>query len=278
MTINQVGQMLELAKSSNLHAVVYGNEGVGKTSFCKHKFPNAMIILASELNDNNLLFLKSAFETNSVIIIENLTHIHLNFLLPILNNRTILGRSLNNFFIITAREKIDIPNSLPIPFTPPSSSAWLEWAKNNKIHPSIIEALNYKDLLEIHKPRDLEALSKVLHNGVSSELMEPVLKSFLGDDSDTIEFLKSLELGNERTTLESGQTTNSEPHVNTLNRFDIQSSFYGKKNKNNNLKDEDTYEHLKVLLEEEESWNELSDLLERKDIQAIIDSKLRKLI
>jgi hypothetical protein len=270
VTINQIEQMLDLAKKSNLHSLVYGSEGIGKTSFCKQKYPNALVILANELNDNNLLFLKSAFDVNDVIILENITLESLNFLLPILNNRTIMGTKLKTFFILTARENIEIPNSLPIPFVGTSSLAWTEWAMENSISSVIIEAFKHKDLLETHRPRDLEALSSLLNNKIPNDLLDPILQSFLKNDIQTIDFIKnSLLQGQPAPTIKS--------NGDKLGRFDIQGVFNNSKvNKRDN--DSDTLEHLKILIDEEQSLKELNSLLEDKNIRKIIDDKLRKVI
>ncbi|MCV6609052.1 MAG: hypothetical protein OIF32_12640 [Campylobacterales bacterium] len=277
MTINQIGEMLDLAYNSNLHGQVFGVEGVGKTSFCKQKFSNSIIILSNELNDNNLLFLKSAFETNHVVIFENITVENLNFLLPILNNRTIMGKDLKNFFIVTSRERIDIPNSLPVQFIQPSSVAWLEWAKQNQIHPAILDAINHKDLLELHKPRDLEALSFVLRNKVSTDLVDSILTSFLGNDIETIEFIKSSFFSGTSST--PSMTPQFQQESNSLNRMNIQDYMNGGKVQNvENNEDMDIIEHLRVLIDEPESQAEIDALLKKDNIKKAIDNELRKII
>lgn len=272
MTIKQMNEMLELAKDSGLHSLVYGREGVGKTSFCRQKYPEALVILQNELHDNNILFLKTAFETNHVIILENITEGNLAFLVSILNNRTILGKKLDNFFIITAREKIDIPNTLPIEFLPPSSVAWLDWAVKNDIHPAIIEAINSKDLLEGHRPRDLEALSNILKNDISNDLLDPIVTSFLKHDLETVELIKNYFLKEGHRP--AAQTANKP----SFDRFDIQSMYEDRSEKSSFTDKDGTLEHLKVLLNEPHSEFELSELLEQKDIKKIIDDALRKII
>lgn len=268
MTFKQISSLLDLAKSSDLNAIVYGTEGIGKTSFCKDKFPNSIVILPSELNDSNLAYLKSVFDTKKVIIFENLSNDNLLFLLPILNNRTILGTQITNFFIITARMELAVPNSIPIFFQNPSSVSWLDWAKENGIHTSIIKAIENKDLLESHKPRDLQSLSKILTNNVPKDLLDSILVSFLKNDIESIELIKN-DILNSPQTQERVEILHEERTVIPISQEET---------RNYNNKDEKKLHELRDLLNNEGKQMELNLLLERKEIKEIIDAYLREVI
>ncbi|MGP1561421.1 MAG: hypothetical protein ACTTIC_04950 [Helicobacteraceae bacterium] len=190
MDFLELKRLLTLAHKAGLSAQVTGKEGTGKTHFCKEIFQDAVVILAYELNVNNLIFLKSVFETGKTVIFENLTEQELPFIAPIITNKVLYGKPLSNFFIVTSRFRLELAKTFYINFTNQGSVAWLKWASANGINKLVIKAIENKDLLKEHKPRDLESLSKILGAGVAPDLLETVLRTFLQDDYESIELIK----------------------------------------------------------------------------------------
>lgn len=191
MTQKDIEILLNLAKNSGLNALVYGNSGIGKTSFCQALFVKSAVVLPVELNENNLVYLKSVFEAKEIIIFENIGKKELDFLRPILTNRVLFSKNLNNFFIITSTEKHFLPKTLPILFEAPSTLSWLDWAKENKINPSLVEAIKNQDLLKLHTPQTLESLSRLLNQNIPKHLLEGILEEFLATDKSSISTIKN---------------------------------------------------------------------------------------
>ncbi|MDR0747682.1 MAG: hypothetical protein LBE89_07305 [Helicobacteraceae bacterium] len=160
----------------------------GKTSLCAAVAKNASIIHDQELSDLNLL---RSLASHGVVIVENLTVKGREFLLPYLSDISTSAVPINAVFLITTNEDITIKDCAVITLDKITPEHWILWARQNHIHPAVIEMIeNDPPLFDRKSPKILELLSKLLDTKPDKQYLPLLIGAYADEFKEAL--LKSL--------------------------------------------------------------------------------------
>ncbi|MGE4295765.1 MAG: hypothetical protein AB7E49_08705 [Campylobacterales bacterium] len=192
MMHEEAALLAQTALKAGLDLAVFGPEGCGKTTLCRQLSPQAPILHAQELSNENLSLLHARIANAPAVIIENADGKTAQFLKPFLATRTLLGARFECQFLITSVEALPLEATAKIRLAPIETTAWLLWARQNRIHPALRALVeNDERTLLRHPPRRLEALSRLLSARPSGRSLRAAIVSVLGDDETALVALLS---------------------------------------------------------------------------------------
>jgi len=285
--------LLELAQSTGIPILLFGQEGTGKTGLCRKTFPESRIVTEEELRSGGLSLLNSLTKVTKTIIFENLSEETLGMIWPVILNKSLYGERLETFFIFTARNDYRHFDSgwIKAELALPEPNEWLQWAQPEGIHPLVTTMVTEYDALHKFRIRDLETLSKLLHKGVPGELLDSVIGPLIGFNEEimaiirggyeeSIDFEKVISLG-EQEFINRIKQTNSE-NIDRFNQTLLQEIRFDEsiitKDKLiayiSSMETRKSLELLSGLLESESSFDYLNELLEDPAIKQKIDTML----
>ncbi|MDR3347361.1 MAG: hypothetical protein LBN32_01970 [Helicobacteraceae bacterium] len=179
--------LLENLLKAKVDVIIQAEKGRGKTALIRKVRKNAPILHARELKEEYLGMLRSIAADNETIAIENASSATAEFLAPILATRAVLGMAFDTHFLITTRENITLDGVCKIALDPISADDYIDYAEQNQIHPSIINAIkNDENIFSRHLPSDFNTLSKLLYSRLDERYVELCISAIVGDDGDLI--------------------------------------------------------------------------------------------
>ncbi len=284
--------ILEIGRSTGLPVLLYGPEGTGKTGLCRRLFPEARVMLEEELRSGGLSLLNSLTKLTQTVIFENLSEEAVALLLPAVTNRTLYGETLNTFFIFTSQGEYRLAAQwLKVELDVPEPEEWLEWAKQEAVHPLVASMVAEHEALRKFRPRDLETLSRLLNKGIPGELLdqlvgplvaynEEIMAAIRGGYDETLDFEKVISL-DEKEFINRIRQTNSE-NIDRFNETLLQEIRFDESIITrekliayiSSMDSRKSLELLSGLLESESSFDYLNELLDDPAIKQKLDAML----
>ena len=192
MRFDDIKTALEIAYTTKIVPIIFGDKEIGKTSVVLDVFSNAKVIFNEEIELNGISLLHSISKNAKVVIVENISEKVFGVIKHILKGGWIFGEKNECFFVLTSNIKLQgTEEFLNLELSYPTQEEWLEWAQKRAIHPKIEELVKTKDLLKKITPKKVEYLSKLLNAGTPSNILDALLLPFMNNDNELLSDIKS---------------------------------------------------------------------------------------